>query len=237
MGPNAESSTPWMETLASVAGPKTGPFKTRRIVTHKDKTGRLSFANIVAILEYTLTAGLHSLEDTRKRSQPPNRKLLQLLNNVKSVLHQHPSADFALGFVIDLERAHAVKVDNEVVRIVELDKRRDDINRSKMVALLRIFLNFDDVFSGFSNGFNCTYTPDSGFNETALRNAPEFVKVSSLDCIPPGVLAHSGSATYATFKLDTPPVLLPQLGSSDDIPTTTDDSSTSTPASPHLYQL
>ncbi|KDE03282.1 hypothetical protein MVLG_06212 [Microbotryum lychnidis-dioicae p1A1 Lamole] len=123
-----------------------------------------------------------------------------------------------------------------------------------MAALFRIFLNVDYDSSGFSPVFRCEFTPVSGFNETALRveslgpstqqalqgrdeKAPEFVKVSSLDCIPPSVLAHSGSGAYAAFKLDTPPVLLPQLGGSDKILTTTNDSSTATPSSRPVYQL
>ncbi|SCZ98192.1 BZ3500_MvSof-1268-A1-R1_Chr7-1g09050 [Microbotryum saponariae] len=148
-GSNAESSTPWVETLASVAGPKTGPFKydddtfalpllptstnteVRKpdgSVTHKDKTGLLSFADLIAIFEYTITARLNSLEDTQKRRQPPNYKLLQLLNNIRSVLREHPSADFALGLAIHLDRAYAVKVDSEVVRIVELKDCWDDVD-------------------------------------------------------------------------------------------------------------
>ncbi|SCZ98189.1 BZ3500_MvSof-1268-A1-R1_Chr7-1g09049 [Microbotryum saponariae] len=131
----------WHLRGSDQAGPKTGPLKyddntfalpllptstnteVRKpdgSVTHKDKAGRFSFGDIVAILECTLTARLNSLEDTQRRSQPPDHKLLQLLNNVKSVLRQHQLADFALGFAIRLDMVYAVKVDNEVVTTVEL---------------------------------------------------------------------------------------------------------------------
>ncbi|SCZ98296.1 BZ3501_MvSof-1269-A2-R1_Chr7-1g08791 [Microbotryum saponariae] len=248
MGSNADGSTPWVERLASPAGPKTGPFK------YDDDTFALPLLPTSTNIEarnpegsYTLTARLNSLEDAQKRRQPPNYKLLQLLNNIRSVLRKHPSADFALGLAVHLDMAYAVKVDNEVVRIVELKDRWDDVNLPKMVALLRIFLNVDYDSSGFSNVFNCANTPDSGFNETAFKRveslspstqqvlqgldeqATDSFKVSPLKCIPPSVLAHSGSGTYAAFKLDTttPPDMTP----------TDDNSSTSTPASPHLYQL
>ncbi|SDA02704.1 BZ3500_MvSof-1268-A1-R1_Chr7-1g09055 [Microbotryum saponariae] len=251
-GSIAESSIPWVETLASVAGPKEGPYKyhddtfaipllpteTNTAVRKpdgslidKNQTGRLSFADLIAILEYTLQANLALLEDTQDDGKPPNPKLLQLLNNVRAVLREHPSADYALGFAINLDVAYAVKVDNEVTRIVEMQKCWHDDNIAETAALLRLILNVDRDSSGLSDVFNCAYAAVGGHGEKDLR-------LESLGSSTQQVLQGLDEQATDSVKLlswTPPPVLLPQLNGSDMTPTD-DNSSTSTPAS-HHYQL
>ncbi|SCZ97243.1 BZ3500_MvSof-1268-A1-R1_Chr4-2g07083 [Microbotryum saponariae] len=78
---------------------------------HRLQEGHPSFADIVAIFEFTIQAKLRTLRSTQRSSKPPNKKLVQLLNNMKAVFQERATVRKglpALAMWIDEDLAKAL---------------------------------------------------------------------------------------------------------------------------------
>ncbi|SCV71038.1 BQ2448_3800 [Microbotryum intermedium] len=238
-GSDEGSSQHWVEKIASLAGAQEGTFryydetfslsllktttntnkrKPDRCLVHGQQVGRPSFADVVAVFEFTIAAKLRSLSKSQKAKKPPNFKLLQLFNNVKAVLLERPTTDYAFGFGVNLDRAYTVVLDHESTHVVELEDCWGE-HFSHMAALLYIVLNVDFFSVGFSARFRHAYEPKEGVSEKDVRveflgaktqalvaahtKGLDRLKVGPLKSQPPCILAHHGSGNCATFKLAT----------------------------------